>query len=309
MTEEFDNLVDMEGKYSGERIFIVGNGPSLNKTPLESLNSEYSMAMNRISMVYPDTNWRPSFYYFAKSTDNPKSPDKYSIENYLGKNIELGIPCFINSQFKNIIGERENVFYFDRFNLWGHNPFHQSNIDTIRNMPIDQLYHFWSDNISYHIYHYHAMYGAIQTAIYLGFDSIYLVGCDLGMEYQDPHMIFENGLDPYRYSYTKQDYIREAIQMGTFFKSITNGIVMKLIENSVTSKFLEDIIYLETKDHFTRKYFDELEIIDREKLEMEVRKGHWVAKRIANERDVEIYNATLGGELDIYTRVEMNELL
>jgi uncharacterized Rossmann fold enzyme len=44
------------------------------------------------------------------------------------------------------------------------------------------------------------MYGAVQVAAYLGFDEIYFVGCDFGMEYDNPNMVFESGLDPYRYT-------------------------------------------------------------------------------------------------------------
>ena len=43
---------DLAGAYEGERLFLIGNGPSLEETPLEALESEYTMAMNRIDLIY-----------------------------------------------------------------------------------------------------------------------------------------------------------------------------------------------------------------------------------------------------------------
>ena len=36
----------------GKRVFLIGNGPSLNKTNLDLIKNEYSIAMNRISLIY-----------------------------------------------------------------------------------------------------------------------------------------------------------------------------------------------------------------------------------------------------------------
>ena len=41
-------ISDLENIGLGKRIFLVGNGPSLNDMNLDLLENEYSIAMNRI---------------------------------------------------------------------------------------------------------------------------------------------------------------------------------------------------------------------------------------------------------------------
>jgi len=45
-----------------DRIFIVGNGASLNRTNLDLLIGQDSMAVNRIHKIYDQTKWRPTHY-------------------------------------------------------------------------------------------------------------------------------------------------------------------------------------------------------------------------------------------------------
>ena len=65
-------MKDLQGKYEGERIFVIGNGPSLSETPLDKIDSEYSFALNKVNLVYKSTEWRPHFYTFMKSSINEK---------------------------------------------------------------------------------------------------------------------------------------------------------------------------------------------------------------------------------------------
>src|SRR6478672_786737 len=60
--ENFKKWQLLKNKYRGERIFIIGNGPSLNKTPLYLLQDEYTMCFNRINLMYERVNWKPDFY-------------------------------------------------------------------------------------------------------------------------------------------------------------------------------------------------------------------------------------------------------
>lgn len=55
-------LNKITGRYSGERCFIIGNGPSLTATDLDKIKNEISFASNKIFLIYDQTNWRPDFY-------------------------------------------------------------------------------------------------------------------------------------------------------------------------------------------------------------------------------------------------------
>lgn len=47
-------------KYSNKPILIVGNGPSLNKTPLADVDPKHvSIGMNKINLLYNKSSWRP----------------------------------------------------------------------------------------------------------------------------------------------------------------------------------------------------------------------------------------------------------
>ena len=45
---------------SGSPMLVVGNGPSLNKTPLDSFANCWSIGMNKIDLIFERTEWRPS---------------------------------------------------------------------------------------------------------------------------------------------------------------------------------------------------------------------------------------------------------
>lgn len=49
--------------YEVERLFIIGNGPSLNETPLDQLADEYTFAVNRIDKIYYEESYLPHFKY------------------------------------------------------------------------------------------------------------------------------------------------------------------------------------------------------------------------------------------------------
>lgn len=46
--------------YFNKPALIVGNGPSLNKTPLDKINKSFvSIGMNKINLIYKSSTWRP----------------------------------------------------------------------------------------------------------------------------------------------------------------------------------------------------------------------------------------------------------
>lgn len=57
----------IKDRYKGKRVFVIGNGPSLNKTPLYLLKNEYKMCFNRFNIMHERLNWTPDFYL---TTDN-----------------------------------------------------------------------------------------------------------------------------------------------------------------------------------------------------------------------------------------------
>ncbi|MEO9635228.1 MAG: hypothetical protein ABJF89_10000 [Parasphingorhabdus sp.] len=59
-SSEKEHLAGLKDKYKGKPLLIVGNGPSINKTPLERFNAIASIGMNKIDMLFDRSTWRPS---------------------------------------------------------------------------------------------------------------------------------------------------------------------------------------------------------------------------------------------------------
>jgi uncharacterized Rossmann fold enzyme len=69
-------LGEAEDLPRGKRIFVVGNGPSLNKLPLHLLEDEDVFVSNNFHLMFPRISWRPRFmavsdaYVLTESRDN-----------------------------------------------------------------------------------------------------------------------------------------------------------------------------------------------------------------------------------------------
>ncbi len=59
-TNNKKRLEEFKDSLKGKPILIVGNGPSLNKTPLNEFQKIYSIGMNKISLIFGKTSWRPN---------------------------------------------------------------------------------------------------------------------------------------------------------------------------------------------------------------------------------------------------------
>lgn len=302
------HIAELENKYSGERIFLIGNGPSLQDTPLEKLNSEYTLAMNKINYIYDSTSWRPDFYYVSSPLS--KVSNKKETMVAIKENAENSSTiCLLNSTYSSYFSG-ENIYFTDRIKLnTGVNPFHQASLNEIEQMDISHLSKYWSDNLSHFAYHYHTMYEAVQFAVYAGFEEIYFVGTDLGMEYSNPHMIFSGGMDPNKYSGDKYEYIKTAYDRGKLMTSLVNGVAMKVLPKISGNNILLEKLQSYNSFHFDDSYIQDIKIHDYTEDETELRKGHVATKRICDNRDIDVFNATIGGELEIYSRKDIFDIL
>lgn len=297
----------LKNSYQGERVFLIGNGPSLKDTPLEKLDEEYTFAVNNINSIYDEVDWRPDFYYYHSS-------DFGNWESVIRDNIESGIECFIWEEHKPVFGEADNIHYLTMYDLIPRAKttptiFHERNIKDINQLSEKELYNYWSEDIEELIYHHHSMYGMYQIIFYLGFNEIYLVGTDLGFEPVTPHMISKSGRDPLQYS-TKSSFLAESIRSRTPVRSLMNGLLYKILlsdDFANLSDTILDIISVADDDHFASDY--NLSPRDYTHLNHDIPRNHYVVKRIASFESIDIYNATLGGELEIFPRKNINEVL
>ncbi|MGM0582628.1 MAG: 6-hydroxymethylpterin diphosphokinase MptE-like protein [Bacteroidota bacterium] len=239
------NLEKFKNKFVGERVFIVGNGPSLKETNLDLIEDEYSFGMNRIANIYEDTEWRPSF--FICTSINVK--DKEWRKDILNT-IELGVTSFIWDELDSYFPDTSNIY---RLNC--ENPY----TDTF-NPPVS----WWSDDITSYVTKYGtSMIVALQIAVYMGFDDIYILGADLGFKSSFLQKIFYKiGLDSIGHRFDKNHFF------GSYG---TPGLSPELLNKKMIS-------------------------------------AHQLALKATEDQNVNIYNATKGGELEIYKRVRYEDL-
>lgn len=250
----------LQNKYSNKRIFVIGNGPSLNNTPLNMLINEYSIAMNRIAMMYPSTKWRPNF--FVCTTTNIKYP---SWRKDIMSTIDLGIETFIWDKLFALVGERENVHYL--------NCTHGKEVTN--NPPLN----WWSNDISKRVCKYAtSMLVALQISVYLGFKEIYILGADLDFSRSLPQKLLNDS------------------RISKLLRAVG---VNQIMREALSSRF--------DKNHFSSSYGTPGSPSNM--LNKNMISAHRLAKAASEEIGVKIYNATIGGKLEVYPRSKLSDVL
>lgn len=146
----------LKDKFKGERIFIIGNGLSLNRMPLYLLEGEHIMAFNRFNLMFERLGWRPDFYMV---TDDLVVKDMYE---QINKEIlpEVSYAFFpdihpSNVEFDKYIEHRNNVYWL--------NTDKPEFRDDLPRCGINKT----------------VVNAGIQVAAFLGFSEIYLIGVDM----------------------------------------------------------------------------------------------------------------------------------
>lgn len=155
----YTKLLDMKGKYKGNRCFIVGTGPSLKIEDLNAIKNEYSFSVNSILLTFPDTDWRPTFYAIQDivAYDKLKEQIESSDLKY--------IFCGVSSRKYTPPIKRDHISY---------------QLDTLDHAKkgVKFKYCFSSDAYDRVYDGFSITFSAIQLAVYLGFDEIVLLGVD-----------------------------------------------------------------------------------------------------------------------------------
>ncbi len=160
--ENIEKWKALKNKYNGERVFVIGNGPSLNKTPLYLLKNEYTVCFNRINLMFERNGWIPSFYMI---TDDLVVRDMVEeVNNDILPKVKYGFfpdlhPYNIN--FQRYIKKRDNV-------LWIKTDKPGFTID-LPNCGINNT----------------VVNAGLQIMAYLGFKEIYLLGVDASIAFSD----------------------------------------------------------------------------------------------------------------------------
>lgn len=139
---------DLRQLFAGERCFLIGNGPSLNRTDLSLLRDEYTIGLNRIYLNRERMGFQTSFLCAV----NPNVVEQFAVEIDQQDSIK-----FLRYKCRDVIHNRWNCFFMQSR---GAHDFHPD----LRGMT-------WCEGST-------VTYCGLQLAFYLGFEQVILVGVD-----------------------------------------------------------------------------------------------------------------------------------
>lgn len=146
---------DLRERYKNrKRCFLIGNGPSLNRTDLSMLKDEVTFAVNGFFLKARDLDWLPTFYLVE---DHLVAEDRAPWIRALKGPVKL-FPAYLGYVFS---PDEDTVFY-------NHRP--------RKSYPHGFDFSLDADKITYT--GCTVTFSMMQIAAYFGFEEIYLIGVD-----------------------------------------------------------------------------------------------------------------------------------
>ncbi|MCP4218304.1 MAG: DUF115 domain-containing protein [bacterium] len=240
-------LKSMKNKYLGERIFIIGNGPSLNKIDFNKLKNEYTFGVNKIYLMSERVDWHPTFY---TCIDWRVGPDIHKEINQLGD----GTTFFFPNRFRGLFREGDDVYWY-----WG------------RGGGKRLMDKFEPDIAKGVAGRGTVLVPVLQIAFYMGFRDIYLIGVDASFKVNKN--VVQSGRD----------------RFGTGVKT------------ELTSTADDD------PNHFDPRYFGAGDKWHDPNVD-EIFRSFMGCRKGIHLNGGKLYNATIGGKLDVVERVDFDSL-
>lgn len=158
LNDNIKKLASYRNKHIGERVFLIGTGPSLRVEDLEMIKDEYSIGCNMIYKIYSQTDWRPTYHCL---TDR-----NYGIRLSKELSEKVTIPFFVpKSTYVRMKPHPDN-------SIW------------ISDIYDENVYKVTGQMLSYCRVQGTVMGFMIELAMYMGFDEIYLLGVDCTSSFQ-----------------------------------------------------------------------------------------------------------------------------
>jgi len=301
------NIRNFKNKHKGERIFIIGNGPSLRDTELNKLQNEYTIGMNKISLIYPSVQWRPSYFVYVRATP----PNTERLESY-NTTLNLGIPSFISEDNREYFSTKRNINYIKRDMSVCPNKCYE--FDSAA----DIVGECWSCDIEKVVYRPDSsIYVAAQLASYMGFDEMYFIGCD-GYQKNPPkvgysfkEVIFSSGNDPREYK--EESKLKFLLENNTPIRSFVNGLSFKLSQSRFKNTFVLDSG--EDYNHFHKNYRNKKDNDSTQsnqkvkQLNHDLIRMHNTIEKVGEYIGFKTYNATVSKNIDIHEPVNFADVV
>ncbi|MBD3842665.1 MAG: DUF115 domain-containing protein, partial [Campylobacterales bacterium] len=239
---DINELEKFRNAFLGERCFIIGNGPSLNKHNLSLLENEYTFGVNSFYYKTKETGFRPTFYVVE---------DTSVMKENLEEIKKFYAPFkFFPTVYKRLHPKTPNTFFFTM-----NRGFYE------KSSPNYCVPRFSTDATKELFCGQSVTYINLQLAYFMGFTEVYLIGMDFSYVIPKSH------------------------------------------------KRTGDILLSDSDDpnHFHKDYFGKGKTWKDPKLDR-VGMNYRLAKLVFDATNRKIYNATVGGSLEIFDRVDYYSL-
>lgn len=243
-------LARLKGAYAGQRCFIMGNGPSLNKMDLTLLGHDPVWGSNRCYLLFDRVAWRPAFY---TAVDKLVVPDNRAQMDALP--VQLPQTKFfypVEFRAEKILASFPNVYWFNETSIA---------VDMAR-LPEGT---FTRDAARRVYAAFTVTVAALQLAVHLGFNPIYLIGCD------------------------------------TSYAPIASAPINASSQERLVSKVEAD------PNHFDPSYFSQGKKFHEPHVARMLFHYH-EARLVCDSMGVKVFNATVGGNLEEFPRVDFTQL-
>jgi hypothetical protein len=258
LTNNYKRLKKLKNDYSGNRCFIMGNGPSLNQMPLNLLSEEYVWGLNRCYLLYKKITWRPAFYIAVD---------------------DLVVPDIAEELNEMILVSPETIYFFPEAFLYAGAIRQRNNVIWFRHRgmnPKKGPNGYFSSKAGHYIRIANTVtISAIQLAAYMGFNPIILIGCDT--------------------QFTIPDLVK------TCGEVVDPGTSEKISGYEITSHMDND------PNHFDPAYFGKGRKWHAPNISGMLL-GYRYTRKVCDDMGVNVLNATKGGKLEIFPRVEFESL-
>lgn len=238
-----EKIRSLYNRFKGERCFIIGNGPSLNRHDLTLLENEYAFGVNSFYYKTRETGYRPTFYVVE---------DNAVMRENIEEIRDFEAPYkFFPTNYKSMHPEEANTYFFKMNRGFYEKTSPNYCVPRFSCDASDELYCGQS-----------VTYINLQLAYFMGFTEVYLIGMDF-------------------------DYVipKEFKRSGDLIVSTDDD-----------------------PNHFHKDYFGKGKTWKDPKLDR-VGMNYVQAKTAYEAVGRKIYNATIGGKLEIFDRVDYNDLL
>jgi len=168
---DITSIMSFKNKYKGNRCFVIGNGPSLNKLDLSKLENEFTFAVNGIFYKTDEIGFRPTFFMVEDShviKDNLERINKFSPK----------IHKFFPTEYKELLSNHANTSFFKM-----NRGFYEATSPNFR------IPRFSTDFALKGYCGQSVTMLNLQLAFYMGFSEVYLIGMDFSYAIPDTAIV------------------------------------------------------------------------------------------------------------------------